>query len=241
MRIRQGDEWKTAFSTTTSHYQYHVMPYGLAMKLALEEWRHWLEGADQPFTVLTDHKNLEYFHSTKRLNPSQACWQLFFNHFQFKLAYCPRSRNTNANALSLIYPNENSASKPELILPPECWVRAIQWNFDKEICNTLPYCVPSDCPAECNYVPPRLRYKLITWAHTTPASGHPGTREMLALIQGKYWWPSMSRDVNDLVLSSSTFAQAKVPRHLPAGKLLPLPTPQCPWSHLAIDFITDLP
>ncbi|XP_044053417.1 uncharacterized protein LOC122876766 isoform X2 [Siniperca chuatsi] len=23
-------------------------------------WRHWLEGAQHPFTVLTDHKNLEY-------------------------------------------------------------------------------------------------------------------------------------------------------------------------------------
>ncbi|KAK3548264.1 hypothetical protein QTP70_007188 [Hemibagrus guttatus] len=28
--------------------------------LALEEWRHWLEGARHPFLVLTDHKNLEF-------------------------------------------------------------------------------------------------------------------------------------------------------------------------------------
>ncbi len=32
----------------------------LAMKLALEEWRHWLEGAAHPFIILTDHKNLKY-------------------------------------------------------------------------------------------------------------------------------------------------------------------------------------
>lgn len=30
----------------------------LAMKLALEEWRHWLEGARHPFQVFTDHWNL---------------------------------------------------------------------------------------------------------------------------------------------------------------------------------------
>ncbi len=28
----------------------------LAIKLALEEWRHWLEGAAHPFLILTDHK-----------------------------------------------------------------------------------------------------------------------------------------------------------------------------------------
>ena len=32
----------------------------LAVKLALEEWRHLLEGAEHPFIVWTDHKNLAY-------------------------------------------------------------------------------------------------------------------------------------------------------------------------------------
>ncbi|KAK1785900.1 hypothetical protein P4O66_017542 [Electrophorus voltai] len=36
----------------------------LAMKLAFEEWRHWLEGARHTFTVYTHHKNLEYLQTT---------------------------------------------------------------------------------------------------------------------------------------------------------------------------------
>ena len=41
----------------------------LAVKLVLEGWRHWLEGASHHFLVWTDHKNLEYIQQVKCLNP----------------------------------------------------------------------------------------------------------------------------------------------------------------------------
>ena len=34
MRIRKGDELKTAFRTRYSHFEYHVMPFGLFSGLA---------------------------------------------------------------------------------------------------------------------------------------------------------------------------------------------------------------
>jgi len=40
----------------------------LAIIHALEEWRHFLEGAASPVEIWTDHKNLEYFMTTKKLN-----------------------------------------------------------------------------------------------------------------------------------------------------------------------------
>lgn len=49
----------------------------LAVKIALEVWRHWLEGAKHPFVVWTDHKNIEYIRKAKHLNSSQAIWTLF--------------------------------------------------------------------------------------------------------------------------------------------------------------------
>ncbi len=62
----------------------------LAIKLALEEWRHWLEGANHRFEVITDHRNLEYLRNAKRLNPRQAWWALFFTRFDFTVSYRPR-------------------------------------------------------------------------------------------------------------------------------------------------------
>ncbi len=49
----------------------------LAVKVALEEWCHWFEGSGVPFIVWTDHKNLEYIRSVKRLNSRQARRALF--------------------------------------------------------------------------------------------------------------------------------------------------------------------
>ncbi|KAK3565627.1 hypothetical protein QTP86_012954 [Hemibagrus guttatus] len=41
----------------------------LSIKVALEEWQHWLEGSCHPFLVLTDHRNLENLRNARRLNP----------------------------------------------------------------------------------------------------------------------------------------------------------------------------
>ena len=38
-----------------------------------------------------------------------------------------------------------------------------------------------------------------------------------------------------------TCARAKVAHTRPSGPLLPLPIPSRPWTHLSMDFITDLP
>ncbi len=109
----------------------------LAMKAAFEEWHHWLEGAKHPFTVLTDHRNLEYLKSAKRLNHRQARWSLFFTRFNFKITYRPGSQNTKADALSRLY--ESSATNPsqELILPSTIILAPIQWDIMTEIAGAL--------------------------------------------------------------------------------------------------------
>ncbi|KAK3528035.1 hypothetical protein QTP86_015842, partial [Hemibagrus guttatus] len=87
----------------------------LAVKLALEEWRHWLEGANHPFLVLTDHKNLEYLRATKKLNPRQARWALFFTRFDFTILYWPRSKN-HPSVFPSTEPGDGAAEPPLSLL-----------------------------------------------------------------------------------------------------------------------------
>jgi len=61
----------------------------LAIIHALEEWRHFLEGAQYLVEIWIDYKNLEYFITAKKLNCHQARWSLYLAHFNFKLIYCP--------------------------------------------------------------------------------------------------------------------------------------------------------
>ncbi len=99
----------------------------LAINLALEEWRNWLEGAQQPFVLLTDHKNLEYLREAKRLNPRQARWALFFTRFNFSISYRPGSRNLKADALSRLHAPEEDSQEPEPILPEDMFLCPIKW------------------------------------------------------------------------------------------------------------------
>ncbi len=64
--------YRTTVPLPINSRTYSATSPSLAIKLALEEWRHWLERAKNPFTVRTDHKNLQYLREAKRLNPRQA-------------------------------------------------------------------------------------------------------------------------------------------------------------------------
>jgi len=44
-----------------------------------------LEGAKHEIDIWTDHQNLKYFITAKKLNCRQACWALFLSRFNFHL------------------------------------------------------------------------------------------------------------------------------------------------------------
>lgn len=83
----------------------------LAVVEAFREWRHYLQGAHQPTQVLTDHRNLEYFTSTKILTRRLARWADFLIDFDFNLCYRPGTANTQADTLSREGANQEPTSQ----------------------------------------------------------------------------------------------------------------------------------
>ncbi|RAL62606.1 hypothetical protein DID88_004453 [Monilinia fructigena] len=72
----------------------------LAIIKSMEEWRPELQGSQQEFEILTDHKNLEYFTTTKALNQRQVRWSEFLSHYNFRIVYRPGSKAIRPDALS---------------------------------------------------------------------------------------------------------------------------------------------
>ena len=128
----------------------------LAVHAALAEWRYWLEGAQQPVLIWTDHKNLTYIRDAKRLGQRQLRWALFFSRFNFTLTYLPGSKNVRADALSRLFPAETPNRSPALdtILPPARVVGVVTWGIESAVRmsqRTQPD--PGGVPRNCLFVP----------------------------------------------------------------------------------------
>ena len=80
-----------------------------------------MEGATHLVEIWTDHKNLEYFMTAKKLNCCQAHWSLHLARFDFLLHHHPRRAIGKPDALSRRANHGNGASDNEnvVLLQPE--------------------------------------------------------------------------------------------------------------------------
>jgi hypothetical protein len=66
----------------------------------LEEWRHYLQGNANKIEIITDHKNLEYFLSAKKLNRRQARWSGLLADYDYILRHQAGKTMGKPDALS---------------------------------------------------------------------------------------------------------------------------------------------
>ena len=101
----EDDKWRPvgfilkSFNEVKKNYEIYdqEMP---AIVRSLEEWRHLLERAQNKFEIWSDHKNLEYFMGSQKLNQQHVRWALYLSRFDFILKHVPGSSMGRADSLS---------------------------------------------------------------------------------------------------------------------------------------------
>ena len=87
------------FSGAELNYNTHDKEL-LAIFDAFKVWRHFLEGSGTPIDVVTDHKNLEYFSTTKVLTRRQVRWSEYLSQFNLVIRFRPGRLGTKPDSLT---------------------------------------------------------------------------------------------------------------------------------------------
>ncbi|KAM4057809.1 retrovirus polyprotein [Hirsutella rhossiliensis] len=114
----------------------------LAIMRCLDNWNAELRSCG-PFTILTDHRNLEYFMTRQKLTERQSRWAAELSQFDFKLEYRPGSEAVVPDALS-----RREQDKPQGIDDEREQGRMIQLIPDSAIPSSTRACInamSSDC------------------------------------------------------------------------------------------------
>ncbi|KAJ9565069.1 hypothetical protein OSB04_001035 [Centaurea solstitialis] len=85
------------------------------------------------------------------------------------------------------------------------------------------------------------REVLLSDAHKSKYSIHPGMDKMYRDLKLLYWWPGMKKDVRRFIEKCMTCLQVKVEHQKPFGELQPLEIPKWKWDHITMDFVMKLP
>jgi hypothetical protein len=187
----------------------------LAVIRAFKECRYLLEGSEVPVEILTDHKNLEYFMSTKILNRCQVRWANFLADYNFRITYRPGAQNKKADILSrrVDWQGTEGGGEPRALLQPEQFsVYAI--TPDAEIEDLVREAIDEDPRVESIlrdlrndkvvegwelvngllfykgriFVPKdiAIRKLVLELHHDAPAAGHPGQARTLELVSRRF-------------------------------------------------------
>ena len=95
-----------------------------AIVAAFKECHYLFIAVKDEITLYTDHRNLEYFNTTKVLNRRQHRWVEFLQQFNFRVVYREGRLDQKADALSRrrdYHPEEGSNSKPQPFFRPGQW------------------------------------------------------------------------------------------------------------------------
>ena len=138
------------FSNAQQHYRTHKHKT-IAMLEALMKWEDKLLGCK--FTLVTDHKGLEYFETQKNLLVRQVQWWEFLSCFNYTIMHIDGVDNKVVDCLSHYYENDTSEDNHS----ENTYVNAdIRLDPDGKL-------LPTDCYTELHAAATRRSKRLAKW------------------------------------------------------------------------------
>jgi hypothetical protein len=86
---------------TPTQWNYNIYDWELlVIMMALDHWRQYLGWTKVPFTIMTDHTNLQYWKSPQNLTRCTARWHLDLQEYDYEILYILGKENGPPDALS---------------------------------------------------------------------------------------------------------------------------------------------
>ena len=87
----------------------------------------------------------------------------------------------------------------------------------------------------------QIKHTVITELHDCPLAAHRGLEKTKERICRYFWWPTLSADIQDYVLTCPDCQRNKPSNQRTPGLLQPIPAPTRRWEQVTMDLITSLP
>ena len=110
--------YSATFSPTEQNYNVHNLEF-LGVLKSIKHWRLYLIWTKKPFVIETDHKNLTYWKSPRKLTGRTAQWHKKLQDYNFKILHIAGKNNTPTNALSYPSDDEREVGEQQLLLLPQ--------------------------------------------------------------------------------------------------------------------------
>jgi len=97
----------------------------LAVIKALDHWRIHLGWTHKPIKIITDHANLMFWKSPRKLNRRLARWHTILEDYWYKVKHAPGKTHTATDFLSRPFVNDKGEHDNEdvVMIPPELFIR----------------------------------------------------------------------------------------------------------------------
>ncbi|GBN22484.1 Transposon Tf2-6 polyprotein [Araneus ventricosus] len=215
----------------------------LGIYLSVKYFKHYLEG--RTFTIYTDHKPLIFaFHQKlDKAAPIQARHLNYISQFSTDIKYIKGENNIVADTLSRV--TEVSSIDYDQIVDAQTQDEELKSLQTITSLNLKEYPLPLGKYLWCDtstskirpYIPQAFRKQIF---HLIHGLSHPGIKSTIKLMNSKFIWPSIKKDVQLWTRTCIPRQKAKINRHTKT-KLGEFEVPSGRFCVVHIDLIGPLP